>query len=203
MTLVTAGAALPAAHHPAALDSTVVAFRMPDTVPTTGSLAPPGLFGSTGFSAAQPRTSALQHALELSLTRRPRTVARAVPPRPRPAIRVATTTPPTTPPTTAAPVRTASVSATSPSGASLGTFEITCYDLQGRTASGAETSMSTVAVDPSVIPLGTTIYIAGVGDRTAQDTGGAIVGHRLDIWEPTYADCAAWGVQYHSVWRVS
>jgi 3D (Asp-Asp-Asp) domain-containing protein len=85
----------------------------------------------------------------------------------------------------------------------MGTFEITCYDLNGRTASGAETSMDTVAVDPSVIPLGTRIYIAGVGYRTAQDTGGAIQGYRLDIWEPTYSDCANWGVQYRSVWRAS
>jgi 3D (Asp-Asp-Asp) domain-containing protein len=72
---------------------------------------------------------------------------------------------------------------------------ITCYDLGGRTASGAGTSLATVAVDPSVIPLGTPINIQGVGIRVAQDTGGAIRGHRLDLWEPSYAACMAWGVQ--------
>jgi 3D (Asp-Asp-Asp) domain-containing protein len=96
---------------------------------------------------------------------------------------------------------TVSAASSGPTGTPLGTFEITCYDIQGRTASGAETSSSTVAVDPSVIPLGTRIYIQGVGYRTAQDTGGAIQGHRLDIWEPTYSDCAAWGVQNRSVWE--
>jgi 3D (Asp-Asp-Asp) domain-containing protein len=76
---------------------------------------------------------------------------------------------------------------------------VTCYDLEGRTATGAYTNSSTVAVDPSVIPLGSRIYVAGVGTRIAEDTGGAIVGRRLDIWEPTAADCAAWGVQDRDV----
>src|SRR6185437_9878268 len=82
------------------------------------------------------------------------------------------------------PAGSVSAASSSSPGAPLGTFEVTCYDLQGTTASGARTSTNTVAVDPSVIPLGTRIYIQGVGWRTAQDTGGAIKGHRLDIWEP-------------------
>jgi 3D (Asp-Asp-Asp) domain-containing protein len=90
-----------------------------------------------------------------------------------------------------------------PNGSAMGTFEVTCYDNQGRTASGAETSSETVAVDPSVIPLGSRLWIDGVGERVAQDTGGAIQGRRLDIWEPTYADCEAWGVQYRDVWMES
>ena len=94
-----------------------------------------------------------------------------------------------------------SAASTGPSGSALGTFEVTCYDIHGTTASGASTSTNTVAVDPSVIPLGTRIYISGVGYRTAQDTGGAIQGRRLDIWEPTYSDCANWGVQYRNVWE--
>ena len=88
---------------------------------------------------------------------------------------------------------------TTPAGRSLGVFLITCYDLEGRTASGAPTSLATVAVDPRIIPLGTTIYIQGVGVRVAEDTGGAIIGHRLDIWEPSYAACLAWGVQSRAV----
>ncbi len=85
-------------------------------------------------------------------------------------------------------------------GQPLGSFVVTCYDLNGRTASGAFTSTATVAVDPSVIALGSEIYIQGVGYRYAQDTGGAIRGRRLDIWEPTYADCMSWGVRTTGVW---
>lgn len=84
-------------------------------------------------------------------------------------------------------------------GVSLGDFLVTCYDLQGTTASGAPVSTVTVAVDPSVIPMGAEIDIAGVGVRIAQDTGGAIVGHRLDIWEPTYQGCMDWGARTEPV----
>lgn len=116
-----------------------------------------------------------------------------VPPTPAPARSPA-------PPTTAAPVATGSAEVLSAQGRSLGTFVVTCYDLQGRTASGAPTGMETVAVDPRVIPLGTQLYVDGAGERIAEDTGGAIKGRRLDIWEPTYAQCSAWGVETRQVW---
>jgi len=84
----------------------------------------------------------------------------------------------------------------------LGTFTVTCYDLTGPTASGSMAGPQSVAVDPSVIPLGTRIYIQGVGERTADDTGGAITGYRLDIWEPTWGQCANWGVEQRAVYAV-
>ncbi len=87
-----------------------------------------------------------------------------------------------------------------PMGEALGTFVVTCYDLGGSTATGVGVNSATVAVDPSVIPLGTHIYVDGAGSRIAQDTGGAIKGRRLDIWEPSYGQCAAWGVQSRQVW---
>jgi 3D (Asp-Asp-Asp) domain-containing protein len=82
----------------------------------------------------------------------------------------------------------------------LGTFVVTCYDLAGITASGAPVGPETVAVDPSVIPLGSHMYVQGAGYRVALDTGGAIKGQRLDLWAPTYTQCADWGVQRRSVW---
>jgi 3D (Asp-Asp-Asp) domain-containing protein len=83
----------------------------------------------------------------------------------------------------------------------LGDFSITCYDLTGVTASGALAGTGGVAVDPRVIPLGTRLYVQGVGQRTADDTGGAILGDRLDIWEPTFSECTDWGVQERAVYR--
>ena len=84
----------------------------------------------------------------------------------------------------------------------LGTFMVTCYDLAGVTATGAIAGPESVAVDPSVIPLGTRIYVQGVGMRTADDTGGAIIGNHIDIWEPAYTTCADWGVQEKAVYAV-
>jgi 3D (Asp-Asp-Asp) domain-containing protein len=89
-----------------------------------------------------------------------------------------------------------------PTHVPLGVFMVTCYDLTGPTASGALAGPESVAVDPSVIPLGTTIYVPGVGDRTADDTGGMIIGDHIDIWEPSYAQCADWGVRYVPIYRV-
>ncbi|MGH9064971.1 MAG: 3D domain-containing protein [Acidimicrobiales bacterium] len=101
-------------------------------------------------------------------------------------------------------VRVASTSsASAPAGRSLGTFLVTCYAIHGTTASGAPASSESVAVDPSVIPLGTTIDIAGVGTRVADDTGGAIAGHRLDIWEPSAASCDQFGAQTLQVYLAS
>ncbi|MGH9305640.1 MAG: 3D domain-containing protein, partial [Acidimicrobiales bacterium] len=86
-------------------------------------------------------------------------------------------------------------SASSGGGRNLGTFVATCYAIHGGTATGAQTSSETVAVDPSVIPLGSRIFISGIGERIAQDTGGAIQGHRIDIWMPTRSDCIQFGRQ--------
>jgi 3D (Asp-Asp-Asp) domain-containing protein len=51
------------------------------------------------------------------------------------------------------------------------------------TASGAcvQTGL-TAAVDPSVIPLGGTISVEALGQRQAQDKGGAIKGYHIDIY---------------------
>ena len=52
----------------------------------------------------------------------------------------------------------------------------------GYTATGTVPHYGTVAVDPSVIPLGTKMYIPGYGIGTAEDTGGAIKGNIIDLF---------------------
>ncbi len=54
----------------------------------------------------------------------------------------------------------------------------------GITASGMPLTKGIVAVDPSVIPLGTRLYIPGYGFAVAGDTGGGIVGNRIDLGFP-------------------
>lgn len=50
-----------------------------------------------------------------------------------------------------------------------------------------------VAVDPSVIPLGTRLYVEGYGEAYAVDTGSAIQGNIIDVHFSTAGQCEAWG----------
>ena len=65
----------------------------------------------------------------------------------------------------------------------------------GITASGTIVRPGVVAVDPSVIPLGTKIIIEGMGTYVAEDTGGAIKGNRLDIYYESRKEAFEFGVQ--------
>lgn len=61
----------------------------------------------------------------------------------------------------------------------------------------------TVAADPDVLPLGTRIYIDGIGERVVQDTGGAIRGRKIDLAVESHQEAVAWGVQHKGVWVCS
>ena len=95
----------------------------------------------------------------------------------------------------------APTSTTGAHGVELGVFEVSCHTGEGATASGTPISRKTVSVDPQVVPLGTRLVIDKVGHRVAADTGGAIKGRRLDIWEPSVAACTQFGRRQLRVWR--
>ena len=92
-------------------------------------------------------------------------------------------------PTPASPATVAPVGA---SGHTL-TVTATAYTLDGHTATGAPVGYGVVAVDPSVIPLGTRLTIPGYGEGVAADVGGAVQGATIDLWFPTQAQARAWG----------
>jgi 3D (Asp-Asp-Asp) domain-containing protein len=85
---------------------------------------------------------------------------------------------------------------------SIGAFKVVCYSGGTKTASGERVGTNVVAVDRSVIALGTKIYIDGVGWRTALDVGSGVKGRMLDIWMPTNADCRQWGAKNREVFLV-
>jgi 3D (Asp-Asp-Asp) domain-containing protein len=73
------------------------------------------------------------------------------------------------------------------------TVSATGYSLPGRTATGLPVGWGVVAVDPSLIPLGSHMMIPGYGEAVAADTGGAVMGATIDLWFPTLAQANAWG----------
>ena len=54
-------------------------------------------------------------------------------------------------------------------------------------------NMKLIAVDPSVIPLGSKVWVEGYGVAIAADTGGAIKGHIIDVLMPNKKASIAWG----------
>lgn len=81
------------------------------------------------------------------------------------------------------------VEATAYNGAEFGS--------DGIMANGKRVHWGAVATDPRYIPLGTRMYISGFGDKvfTAEDTGSAIKGYRIDIWFPSVQEALNFGRQ--------
>lgn len=77
----------------------------------------------------------------------------------------------------------------------------TCVELGGcnATASGVWPTPGMVAVDPSVIPLGSTVWIQGLGTFLATDTGSLVRGAHLDVYGLSHAEAIEWGVQQRMV----
>ncbi len=66
-------------------------------------------------------------------------------------------------------------------------------DGAGITATGTKAGYGTVAVDPRVIPLGSKVYIPEYGNAVAADTGGAIIGNKIDLCMESYEECYQFG----------
>jgi 3D (Asp-Asp-Asp) domain-containing protein len=72
--------------------------------------------------------------------------------------------------------------------------------LGSKTHSGTRPRWGVVAVDPKVIPIGSSLLIEGYdGTFVAEDVGGAIKGNAIDIWLPNAKEARAYGTQYRRV----
>lgn len=72
-----------------------------------------------------------------------------------------------------------------------------CNGCSGVTATGidlrANPGLKVIAVDPSVIPLGSKVHVEGYGTAVAGDTGGAIKGNKIDIFMPDKSAATQFG----------
>jgi len=57
-----------------------------------------------------------------------------------------------------------------------------------------------VAADPGLIPLGPQLWIPGYGHAVADDIGGAIKGHHVDIRVQVYGHMSDWGTRHVRVY---
>ena len=93
----------------------------------------------------------------------------------------------------------------------MGNYKLTHYCTEKRkhicglgagiTATGTQvTAGRTIAVDPSVIPYGTEVYIEGYGWRVAEDCGGGVNGQHIDIAVETHSKALSMGITSGGVW---
>lgn len=72
-----------------------------------------------------------------------------------------------------------------------------CKGCSGITATGinlrSNPNVKVIAVDPSIIPLGTKVYIEGYGYAIAADKGSAIKGNKIDIFFSSQQEALNWG----------
>lgn len=92
-------------------------------------------------------------------------------------------------PTTASPA----TPPPAPTGTRTLVADVVAYHLPGKTASGIPVGTGVIAVDPTVIPLGTRVFVPGYGPAVAADVGTAIKGNIIDLWMPSTAQARAWG----------
>ncbi|KPU43764.1 cell wall-binding protein YocH precursor [Oxobacter pfennigii] len=74
------------------------------------------------------------------------------------------------------------------------------YTASGRKAVRDPEGYSTIAVDPTLIPYGTKLFVEGYGFAIAADTGSAIKGEFVDVYFNTLQEARKWGLKYVNVY---
>jgi N-acetylmuramoyl-L-alanine amidase len=76
-------------------------------------------------------------------------------------------------------------------------YTANCEGCSGTTKTGVNLKENpdkkVIAVDPKVIPLGSTVEVEGYGTAIAADIGGAIKGNKIDVFIPSKSEAIEWG----------
>ena len=77
----------------------------------------------------------------------------------------------------------------------LVTLEVTAYSTGKLMYNGLPVDKGALAVDKSIIPLNSVVWLPGIGYTVAMDQGRDIKGLRADLYLPSREDALRWGVQ--------
>ncbi|WP_422122078.1 LysM peptidoglycan-binding domain-containing protein [Planococcus sp. X10-3] len=111
------------------------------------------------------------------------------------------TTPTSAPAQSTAPAQSSAPAPSSQSGkemtVSATAYTAYCTGCSGITRTGIDLrsnpNQKVIAVDPTVIPLGSKVWVEGYGEAIAGDTGGAIKGNKIDVFIPSRDAALQWG----------
>ena len=83
----------------------------------------------------------------------------------------------------------------------LGRWMLTAYTHTGNACANGQYPTAGYTVACNSLPLGTEIYIQGIGTRVVEDRGPASMPSGwCDVFMDGYGECVAFGEQYHEVW---
>ena len=83
----------------------------------------------------------------------------------------------------------------------MGKFSITAYSYDGTRCANGRWPTVGYTVACNSLPLGTKVYIQGVGDRVVEDRGASWQADNwMDIYMASAGECYNWGVRYRDVY---
>lgn len=89
-----------------------------------------------------------------------------------------------------------------PEGASyLGNYELTAYEWTGNPCANGNYPTEGYTIASNTLPIGTRVYIEGIGERTVEDTGG-MSGGTIDIYMGDPSTCVQFGRQSGAVYII-
>ena len=85
----------------------------------------------------------------------------------------------------------------------MGSWLTTAYTHTGSVCANGAYPTSGYTVACNSLPIGTELYIKGVGFRTVEDRGPSYMPYEwIDVFMDGYGACVVYGEQYHEVWVI-
>lgn len=83
----------------------------------------------------------------------------------------------------------------------LGDYQLTAYEWTGNPCANGNYPTEGLTIASNTLPLGTRVYIEGIGERTVEDTGG-MPGNVIDIYMGDPGTCVQFGRQSGAVYII-